>query len=297
MSSEKTPDYDIINIISSIDSISNINKESKYVSIKDIDDIIKHYMNNPYYLTIIINIILVCNGLRCSYLIELSNLKTYGIPFDDVEMLINRINVAFGSNVLMDVENEQFGRYLLYNETIEDCSIKIRDFWKDMNDYTLSNVLGYYCVGHDYSNFLVKRHIINYYACFISDVYSEKEKENIDIYTESCIFNEKIEIDNAIYHIHHVINTFNDLLKVYDLKVNANIVVDDGLIIRRQKLEDKDIKYVLDHSEHYTNDLLNFQKIKGTVRIIFDKLKRKEYPDKYEIDNLITIYEKNIVNS
>ena len=261
---------DIINIY-------NVDLEnSRYNYYESINNIInRYYRINTYYLSIIINYLLVCNDLRCGYLLELSNLNNYQISLSDVNNLFNTIKDIYNSNgyiINIDyiVENIQFGRYLYFKTENKHCLdkiIRLRNSNQYNHDINLGDVLGYYCNGNDYSNVLIKRYSINYVAIKTDNLYSD----SINIYSESCVFINEESLKDTISFILNNINNYNNLLKNYGLIINGTINIDDGLQIRSDKLNDNN--YINSHNSYYINDIYNI--INDDDMYIYNNIIRK----------------------
>lgn len=280
---------DIINIY-------NVDLEkSRYNYNESINNIINTYYSiNTYYLSIIINYLLVCNDLRCGYLLESSNLNNYQIELSDVIILFDTIKTIYNSNgytINIDhiVENRQYGRYLFFKRGNRDCLDKINRLNSDIvnHDISLGHVLGYYCNGDDYSNVIIKRYSINYIAIKTDNFYSD----SINIYSESCVFISEESLKDTISFILNNINNYNNLLKNYGLIINGTINIDDGLQIRSDKLDDN--KYINSHNSYYINDIYNIINDYDMYNNIIMKLQGNialDNNDKYLLSEMYRIY-------
>lgn len=176
----------------------------------------------------ILNIILVYDDKRPSYLLEISNnYGDYNI-IDDV--------ISFFSLKKTEIFSiPDYPRFLIYKNDIEIPT----------NCIELGKVLGMTYLNNDYCD----------YTKFRNAFHILEEKSNTDIYTE-------IVIDNNLELYHNIISnrvkSFNETMKKYNLPYifNYNVEFIPGTKTRQEKL--KDYNYIKNNFDDYKNDFWNF---------------------------------------
>lgn len=176
----------------------------------------------------ILNIILVYDDSRPSYLLEISN--DYG-DYDIIDKIISYFSLQ--KVEIFSVPN--YPRYLIFKNDIEIPT----------NCMELGKVLGMTYLNNDYCDYTKFRNSFHIY----------EENTQTEIYTE-------IVIDDNLSKYHKIfkerIITFNKTMKKFNLPYtfNYNIEYIPGTKIRQEKLTDYD--YIKSNFEEYKNDFWNF---------------------------------------
>jgi hypothetical protein len=204
-----------------------------------IKDLIKEYKSTIYWVAVI-NVILVFHNARDAFLYESTNFEN---DTTFIFSLVKKFN-EYGCKLKITSDEFKYPRFFVYKEN----SWIDKDIQENpdnvVNDTSIAMYLGFHCIGHDYSNYHVQRIIIEYYI------------GSSQIYAEVCEIN-KIPKRDIVKRSNERLNSFNNVLKKYGMKVNVSINVDDGLDIRTKKLFENKKKYILKNKEKYNDDLSN----------------------------------------
>ena len=255
------------------------------------------------FLEVIFNLLLVCYGLRSSFLYEESNFHNIvEEPTKLLRTLVNSINKNTCLHLKTTKDNSDFTRIFVYlcessrrevNKDIYPVDLVILDNSEAVNDDSeIAQMLGFMCIGHNYSSNQIDRTDINFY------LQSDSSDDIINLKTEVCEKNkfdkfdrEKIEDD-----LHNLQKNINNIVKKYNYTCYYRISNTYSFKTKLKKLKTKDIEFILDNLEEYINDLENYY-ISDTIELERSTTYKKfmdienTMKNKKEFNLLITTYE------
>ena len=216
------------------------------------------------YKEAILNILLVCTGIRSAFLFEESNFQRFDKnPIKKLYKIIKYVNENTSIHLKTTEDNSQFKRVFVYlcessrkevnkglNKVIYPVDLSIMDNENSVNDdYEISLFLGFQCDGHDYSNIEIDRIALNF------DIY--KDKETISLMTEVCEA-EKINIIDLEKYANDLVNKINTIVEEFGYFCEYNLKYWYSTITKIEKLREKDVVFIKDRLNEYLNDLGNF---------------------------------------
>ncbi len=234
---------------------------------KEIYKLFQYFIKNyPNFLEVIFNIILVCHGVRPSFLYEESNFyDNVEEPTKLLETLIEDINENTCLHLKTKKDNSDFTRIFVYlcessrrevNKDAYPVDLVILDNPEAVNDDNeIAQMLGFMCVGHNYSSDEIDRIVINI------SLKSVKNDQEVNLKTEVC---EKKKFDKMNREeIEDILNSFqsniNEVVKKYKFECFYTISITYSSENKLRKLKKKDLKFIEENLySEYINDLGNY---------------------------------------
>jgi len=208
--------------------------------------ILKSVKDDNILLHTVINIILVCEGARPSFLLESSDYTKEQMSI--VAEIINKLNEKISKPLLSISDEWKFPRYFIFlKDSYVDNEI-LKDNSKIINEEWIAKFLGFNCVGHDYSNFKKNRIVLEFFL--------NNKKPYSQLIVEVCEM-EKIDINILKKSARDTNIKYNKILNPLGYKTFFTIKIDISVTERYEKLLSKDIEYIKKHREEYLNDLYN----------------------------------------
>jgi len=221
----------------------------KYVKLKggavklEYDYLINLIDKYPYLFDELINIYLVIENIREATLIETENFRNKMLDINENLKILKELCKKY--KLEFYEENNELQRYLVTKK--KSLEIYIKNAEHD-NDIALGKILGFLCVGHDYSNINTRRltGIIN---VEYNDLFS-------DIIVEICEA-DKITTKNLEEHLEKKVKLISSKLS-NEFTVTYQIQTDIPQIERIQMLENHNIDFIREFQDLYTQDLDNY---------------------------------------
>jgi len=268
-------------------------------------DIIQNLLDMKIYKNykeVILNILLVCRGIRPAFLFEESNFQRFDKnPIKKLYKIVDYINENTSIFIKTKEDNSTFKRVFVYlsessreevNKKIYPVDLTIMDNKNSVNDDDeIALFLGFYCSGHDYSNNEIDRIGL---SIFLYDKYNKE----IELTAEFCEA-EKINLTEIKKYANNLVNKINKVTKEFGYICEYNLNYSYSNITKLQKLREKDLVFIKKHLNDYLNDLVNFY-------ISDDKLLEKSITykkfinieetikNKEEYEKLLSLYEMAI---
>lgn len=240
-------------------------------------------------LEILLNIILVNEGIRPSFLLESSNysnkIKNY---IHDINIMLSTINTKNIKKLKTHDDNYTFTRTFIYLEDsfVDNNITKNPETVND--DFWIATYLGFHCIGHNYNDYLNDRIIINYLC-------KQGGNRDIQLITEVCEKNKyKQDIKKQCKLL---LNKINKILNKLGFIVELHINISVGVNTKYKKLLKNDIKFLIQNIDEYINDFENCYISDVSIleqSILYKKLKNIETTSKNsnDIKKLGLLYHK-----
>jgi hypothetical protein len=254
------------------------------------------------YKEVILNILLVCTGVRPAFLFEETNFQRFDKnPLKNLYKIVNYINENTSIFLKTKEDNSTFKRVFVYlseisreevNKKIYPVDLNIIDNKNSVNDDDkIALFLGFYCSGHDYSNNEIDRIGLSIF------VYDKDHKE-IELTAEVCEA-EKTNLTELKNYSNKLVNKINKIIKEFGYTCEIILKYLYSNITRLQKLREKDLVFIKKHLDDYLNDLVNFYICDETLlekSITNQKFVNIEetIKNKEEYEKLLSLYEMAI---
>lgn len=262
-------------------------------------DFFKEY---PDFIDPIFNLALVCYGIRPSFLFEESNFLNAS-KTKLVLTLVDIINENTEIYLKFTQDNFKFARIFIYlseqsRQLVEKQKAGNHIYPVDLviltnptavnNDEEIAKMLGFICVGHNYSSIKINRTEISFYL---------KTDQPIQIITELCE-TKKVNKKNLKVTLDILLEKINQMAKIYGYVCFYEIKDIYSYKTKLKKLRERDLEFILANLyTEYINDLENFyisdleELKKSTTYKKFVRVE-KTINNQKEFDFLVSIWKK-----
>jgi hypothetical protein len=234
--------------------------------LKELKELFKKYIKitPEYFKEVILNLLLVCFGIRSAFLYEETNYIRYNEKCNQfLFVLIDKINKIGYLKLNTKKDSSKFTRIFVYLDEHSRFKINSELYPVDsiieddpdcinIDDGEIAKILDFNCVGHDYSNQKLNRVEIKVY---IKNKLDENEIYEIkaEVCEESKFSHEEAnkKYTDFEYKINGVMNEFH-----YECFYTITNI--PSFLTKLKMLEEKNIEFIKENLGEYISDLENF---------------------------------------
>lgn len=231
------------------------------------------YIKNSAILLHLINILLVYENVRTSYLLETANINFELTHIDIILIICKELKL----HILKDkIAYNKYPRFFIHKNLKNTPN----------NDEKIGIALDMFKPGGNYYDYTQKRVIYQI----------TEETTNTHLYSEVILFNE-VNFEEFEKYTTNKKNNWNNILIKYNLpfKFKFETIIDDGIEIRIQKINENDIQYIINNSKEYINDINNFDfKECAELILLIKNICKKDYILQENDKNKFNLFYQNI---
>ena len=217
----------------------NVSKQGTYKRLLD-------QYNKTSMFEVVLNIILVCEGIRPAFLFESGNYTSTNNK-QRIFTIVDTFNTIPGIQLVYSTDSNPFPRTFVYLQgSFVDKSIRENASRKNEATY-IAQYLGFHCAGHDYEDFRKTRISVNF---------TEKRTDN-NFYTEVCEEN-KTNVRSLTDTMNKKNDAINSVLIPLGYRSVCNITTTIGTAERYEHLKQGDISYIKKNISEYVDDFENY---------------------------------------
>ena len=216
----------------------NVSKQGTYKRLLD------QYKKTSMF-QVVLNIILVCEGIRPAFLFESGNYSSANNK-QRIFTIVDTLNTIPGTQLVYSTDSNPFPRTFVYmKDSFVDRSIQ-ENTSRIMNDTYIARYLGFHCVGHDYEDFRKRR----IFVTFVEKITGES------FIAEVCEVT-KINVGSLTNTMNEKNDAINSVLRPLGYRSVCNITTDIGTVERYEYLKRGDISYIKKNISEYVDDFAN----------------------------------------
>ena len=222
--------------------------------------------NHPDFKEVILNLLLVCNGVRSAFLYEEANYYDQVKKEDKTELFLSFIGII-NENTCLELktykDNSKFTRIFVYlseisrrevnNDIYPVYQVILKNPDSVNTDIEIAKILGFICVGHKYYLQNIDRTVIRLFL--INEMHPEDQK--IEFKVEVCETSKfiKANAENKLKIFQQEVN--NSLEKFgYFCELDISKIFSNKT--RLKMLKEKNIDFLTEYLNEYINDLANY---------------------------------------